>query len=201
VSPKDIKSTVIVDTVDHISEGALESSATSLIAEGAVLLVVRSGILRRHIPVAINAVPVALNQDMKALRPKLNLLTANYLYLIVRGCENVLLDEWTKQGATVESIEHEFLANSRLPLPPHPEQTAIVEFLDKQIEKIDTAIAADRRVIDLLEEFRTRLIADVVTGKLDVREAAAKLPKEEAAEDGEIGSETALETVSEETLS
>ena len=44
--------------------------------------------------------------------------------------------------------------------------------------KIDKRIADARREIDLLREYRTRLIADVVTGKLDVREAAAALPEE-----------------------
>ena len=43
---------------------------------------------------------------------------------------------------------------------------------------IDSAIVKARREIDLLREYRTRLIADVVTGKLDVREAAAHLPDE-----------------------
>jgi len=62
--------------------------------------------------------------------------------------------------------------------PPLPEQTAIVEYLDAQTAKIDAAIAAVRKAIDLLQEFRTRLIADVVTGKLHVREVAARLPDE-----------------------
>jgi type I restriction enzyme S subunit len=39
-------------------------------------------------------------------------------------------------------------------------------------------LSSTRREIDLLNEFRTRVIADVVTGKLDVREAAARLPDE-----------------------
>jgi len=71
-------------------------------------------------------------------------------------------------------------------LPPLPEQTAIVEYLDAQTAKIDAAIAADRRFIELMQEFRTRLIADVVTGKLDVREVAAKLPDEPPEEEEEV---------------
>jgi type I restriction enzyme S subunit len=43
---------------------------------------------------------------------------------------------------------------------------------------MDTAISRLEREIDLLHEYRTRLVADVVTGKLDVREAAARLPDE-----------------------
>ena len=60
-------------------------------------------------------------------------------------------------------------------LPPLPEQTAIVRFLDHITTNVDTAISNSCRLIDLLKEYRTRLIADVVTGKLDMREAAAEL--------------------------
>ena len=62
-------------------------------------------------------------------------------------------------------------------LPPVPEQPAIVEHLDMATAGIDAAIDRARRQIELLREYRTRLIADVVTGKLDVREAAASLPE------------------------
>ena len=55
-------------------------------------------------------------------------------------------------------------------VPPLPEQTS----------DLDTAITCTRRGIDLLQEYHTRLIADVVTGKLDVREAALQLPNETA---------------------
>lgn len=63
-------------------------------------------------------------------------------------------------------------------LPRVEEQTAILEYLDKAALQTDTAIARAHRKIDLLEEYRTRLIADVVTGKVDVREAAVQLPDE-----------------------
>jgi len=100
----------------------------------------------------------------------------------------------------------------RLPclVPPLPEQTAIVEYLDAQITKIDAAIASARREIKLLREYRTRLISDVVTGKADVREAAARLPEELSEEEAEsmdaggivedeaTDDDTAAETLSEE---
>ncbi len=65
-----------------------------------------------------------------------------------------------------------------LALPTPPRAKAIVENLDKATANIDAAIARARRQIELVQEYRTRLIADVVTGKLDVREAAAQLPEE-----------------------
>ncbi|MDH7577979.1 MAG: hypothetical protein QHH75_09180 [Bacillota bacterium] len=51
---------------------------------------------------------------------------------------------------------------------------------------IATAIAAARREIELLREYRTRLVADVVTGKVDVREVAAGLPEEPPEEEAEL---------------
>lgn len=177
VSPKDMKSDVIHDAADHITERAIRESSTNFVASGSILMVVRSGILQRTIPIAICSRKLALNQDMKALMPK-GSLTAGYFVLLVRGSEKLLLTEWTKQGATVESIEHQFLANSKVPIPPQSEQVDIERFVELETQPLTAAIARTEREIDLLREFRTRLIADVVTGKLDVREAAARLPQE-----------------------
>ena len=68
----------------------------------------------------------------------------------------------------------------RIPIlcPPFSEQTAIVSYIEDAIADIDIVIDRARREIELLREYRTRLIADVATGKLDVREAAANLPEE-----------------------
>ncbi len=66
-------------------------------------------------------------------------------------------------------------------LPPTEEQRKILKRLSIELSGVNTAISRREREIDLLREYRTRLVADVVTGKLDVREAAAKLPVEEQA--------------------
>ena len=64
------------------------------------------------------------------------------------------------------------------------EQRKVLAYLGRATNKISEAIARARRQIELVEEYRTRLIADVVTGKLDVREAAARLPDEPDDADG-----------------
>ena len=69
------------------------------------------------------------------------------------------------------------LKNLTLPLAPPAEQTVIADFLDNVLVKFDQSIARTHSEIDLMGEYRNRLIADVVTGKLDVREAAAGLPE------------------------
>ncbi|MDZ7752321.1 MAG: restriction endonuclease subunit S [Gammaproteobacteria bacterium] len=74
--------------------------------------------------------------------------------------------------------------NIRFLCPPRPEQDAILEWLHDATADIDATIGRASREIGLLREYRTRLIADVVTGKLDVREVAARLPDE--AEEPEV---------------
>ena len=64
-----------------------------------------------------------------------------------------------------------------VPVAPNGEQEAIATWLDRQRVRIDQSIERAARQVRLAQEFRTRLIADVVTGKLDVREAAADLPE------------------------
>jgi len=66
--------------------------------------------------------------------------------------------------------------------PPLSEQNNIVEYLDTATANSNNAINNNIIEIELLREYRTRLVADVVTGKLDVREAAANLPEEAAEE-------------------
>ena len=66
----------------------------------------------------------------------------------------------------------------RIPWPPLTEQTNIVRFLNDSTANLENAVEHTRRQIDLIQEYRTCLISDVVTGKLDVREAAANLPNE-----------------------
>ncbi len=167
-SPKDMKAENIYDAEDHITEDALSNSTTQLIRSGAVLIVVRSGILKHSIPVAINAVPVALNQDMKAIIPHAFLL-ARYLALLIIGHQDVLLLEWRKSGATVESIEFELLINTSCPIPSITEQQTIVTYLDQETAKIDSLISVIRKGIKKLQEYSTALISAAVTGKIDVR--------------------------------
>ena len=69
------------------------------------------------------------------------------------------------------------LRRQRLPIPPLSEQSSIVSFLGDTSTRMDSGISRAVRQIALVGEYRTRMIADVVTGKLDVRQAAASLPE------------------------
>lgn len=161
VSPKDMKAELIEVAEEFITDEGLLGSSTSLVPPGRVLMVVRSGILKHTIPVATNKVAVALNQDMKALAFK-NRATHRFFLRWVQGLNDELLLAWSKQGATVESIEQAYFAETVVPLPSDTEQVAIATFLDRETTKLDTLIATQEKLIELLQEKRQALISHAV---------------------------------------
>lgn len=166
VSPKDMKAEVIESAEECITPEGLAGSSTCLVPPGRLLMVVRSGILKHTIPVAINTVEVALNQDMKALAFD-SPVTSRFFLRWIQGLNDELLLAWSKQGATVESIEHAFLSETVVPLPSEAEQYAIATFLDRETENIDALIAEQEKLLALLTEKRQATISHAVTKGLN----------------------------------
>lgn len=81
-------------------------------------------------------------------------------------------------GATIRGINIRDLKRADLAVPPLEEQSRIAGLLLKETAQVSAVMSRLEREIELLREYRTRLVADVVTGKLDVRESAARLPDE-----------------------
>ena len=102
----------------------------------------------------------------------------NFLQYLMMAISATRWFDAINSKATIAHFTKEKFGTLTIPLPPPVEQTAIVEHLDKAIADIDAAIARARRQIELLQEYRTKLVTDVVTGKLDVRGAASQLPDE-----------------------
>ena len=69
------------------------------------------------------------------------------------------------------------LGGFTVPVPPPSEQNRVADYLDEVVGDLKTTIRGTEQSIKLIRQYRTRLIADVVTGKLDVREAPARLPE------------------------
>lgn len=167
VSPKDMKAERIFGAEECITEEGLQAIASELLPQGRVLMVVRSGILKHTIPVAINETAVALNQDMKAFRFDENTCVNKFFVRWVQGFNDPLLLAWAKQGATVESIEQSFLVETTIPLPDVAEQCVIIRFLDRETAKIDTLVAEQQRLVELLREKRQAVISHAVTKGLN----------------------------------
>jgi type I restriction enzyme S subunit len=89
----------------------------------------------------------------------------------------------------------ERIQNLWLVLPPRSEQDAVAAFLERACTRPNAAIDHAHREIALMREYRARLIADVVTGKVDVRAAAQSLPEEEEATPQEAEVEEVEESV------
>ena len=84
--------------------------------------------------------------------------------------------------STINQLTLGTLYDMKVPFPSIEERRTILQHIEEKTTPIDKAIARARRQIELVNEYRTRLIADVVTGKLDVRDAAAQLPEEDESE-------------------
>ena len=143
VSPKDMKSEVVCDSIDHISENAIQSSAATLIPKGSILIVVRSGILKRTIPIALAGRTLTINQDLKALCPS-EILASRFLYYLVKSRMEELLSI-VSRGATVHRITTDRVRNLAFALPPLPEQHRIVRILDEAFAAIAKAKANTER--------------------------------------------------------
>lgn len=177
VSPKDMKVLRIVDTEDHISEGAVRESATNVVPAGAILMVTRSGILSRTFPVAVADVPVALNQDLRALTPRPGVDSA-YVYWALQAIERDILDTCTKDGTTVASIDTGKLLRTQIPLPSHGEQRAIVAVIEEQLSRLEVATAQVASIRKRALRYRDIVRQLALRGSLRTDTALTTLPPE-----------------------
>ena len=120
---KDFKSLILDKTQDSISRQGLESSASNLIPAGHVIIPTRMALGKA----AINAINLAINQDLRALIPK-RPLDPRFLLHAMLGLADVI--ERNGAGATVKGITQAKLSELRIPLPPLAEQRRIAGILD-----------------------------------------------------------------------
>ncbi len=118
-----------------------------------------------------------VSQHVCIIRPKKNRLLSGFLasYLSTTFMQREI--HFEQNGASREGLTLDSIRNFKIVLPDISEQQRILTETWAQTEQLIAAVSATQRQIEFLQEYRTRLIADVVTGKLDVREAAFKLPE------------------------
>ena len=136
VSPKDMKSLVINDSIDHITEKAIAHSTTNLVPANSVLMVIRSGILKHTLPVAVNSLPVTINQDMKAFVPNDTVKTA-FLTYFFKAIENDVLAD--VRGVTADNIDFKAFQKRTIIVPPLALQEQFAAFVT-QADKSKVAI-------------------------------------------------------------
>lgn len=158
VSPKDMKTLEIRDTEDHITEVAVKEGAASLLSKDAVLVVVRSGILQRSVPVAIARVPVAINQDLRAFTVKDQSLNPEFLLHYLNARQDHLL-RLVKYSTTVQSMNKDELEAFPVPVPPLDVQCEIVDMVNRERRHIaEERKAADERLAQAAREVEEMIL-------------------------------------------
>lgn len=163
VSPKDMKSEFIYQTEDQISEEAVSESSTNIVESGAILIVVRSGILKHTLPVAMAARDLTLNQDMKALTVTKR-FSAHYVYQYLLANNHRVLRATLKAGNTVESLDFSEFSKFLIPCPPTEEQHKIAN----AIESIARRIRTKSLQLNTYISMKKALMQDLLTGKVRV---------------------------------
>lgn len=179
VSPKDMKVFDLRETEDRLAPKALER--LSLVPPNSILIVVRSGILSRILPVALNTMPVTVNQDMRAFVPAKGVLP-RYLAWQIVAKERVILDTCSKDGTTVASIEGRALAHFPLSLAPEREQTRIVAKLEELLSDLDAGMAELKAARKKLAQYRLSLLKAAVEGALTADWRSRHKPAETGAQ-------------------
>jgi type I restriction enzyme S subunit len=123
-------------------------------------------------------IDLCMGQRMMYFRPDPDVLDAGFMLNSIYGPVVRKYIEIQVNGSTVGHLRLGQVSALPLLWCPVTEQKAIVAHIDKLSAPMATAISRLEQEITLLREYRTRLVADVVTGKLDVREVAAGLPEE-----------------------
>jgi type I restriction enzyme S subunit len=163
VSPKDMKVDEIASSEDRITDQALADGRVSMVPAGSVLFVTRSGILAHTFPVAVTKLPVTINQDLKALSPKAG-VSAKYVAHAVRGASQRILKECSKHGTTVASVDTKALLDFEIPMVDLDSQREIVAEIEKQLSRLEEAVANLQRVKANLAHYRGAVVSEAVGG-------------------------------------
>jgi type I restriction enzyme S subunit len=167
-----MKTRVISDSEDHVSEEAVRDSSLRLVDPPVVLIVVRGMILAHTFPVALTAAPVTINQDMKALRPGPE-CSAHYLAYLLEGISSLILSLVEESAHGTKCLRTEIWKSVNIFVPSPGEQAEICAGLERKRNQIALLVDRISLSIDRLREYRTALISAAVTGKLDVRQEVA----------------------------
>jgi type I restriction enzyme S subunit len=160
-----MKSEKILDSEEKITGLAVQEAVAKMIPAQSLLFVVRSGILRRILPIGLTAIEVTVNQDLKALTTS-SFVDPEYMLTSALGLREEIRNNCQKDGTTVESIEVPALQIYPIPLPPFDEQRQIVAEATRKLTVMD---AIEKQVISSLlraEHLRQSILSKAFSGKL-----------------------------------
>lgn len=173
-SAKDIKTIYLENSMDKITELGVENSAAKMANKGSIVIVTRSGILQHTLPVAKLMVDATVNQDLKVLSSE-NQLLNDFLLWYIQANEKYLLEEYSKSGTTVNSIEFDRFKTLKIPVLPD-------NLLYELLFNIQNAINKEDKVYQFLnEEIRLDLLRQSILSKAFRGELGTSDPNDEHA--------------------
>lgn len=131
ITSKDMKTDILIDSQIHINEDGVSNSTARIVPKNSVIMVIRSGILKHTLPVAINAVPITVNQDLKVFIPG-NRIVTNFLAYQFKMMEREILSG--VRAVTADNIEFDALKRRELIVPPIELQQQFADFV-QQVDK------------------------------------------------------------------
>jgi type I restriction enzyme S subunit len=164
VSPKDMKKARLSNVVDHISEAALEDGSSLAPAES-VFVVIRGMILAKDVPVALAEVPMAFNQDMKAIIPGARIMPSFLLYALV-AFKQLLFQKVGRSAHGTMTLMSSEIAQFTIPLPDKRTQREVasaIEIIERKHEQ------HQRKHATLTALFHT-LLDQLMTAQIRVHE-------------------------------
>ena len=165
VSSKDMKTDILTDSQIKINQMGVENSTARMVPVNSVIMVIRSGILKHTLPVAINAVPITVNQDLKVFIPSERILT-RFLAVQFKMYEKDILTG--VRAVTADNIEFNSLKQRKLIVPSIELQQEYVLFL----ERVDKSKLLS--LIKLLEQLITYLYNVFIIYRQDKGEEVEK---------------------------
>ncbi|HIF9191490.1 TPA: restriction endonuclease subunit S [Photobacterium damselae] len=166
VSPKDMKSDYIEDSLDHISDLAMSQGGMKYVPKNSLLMVTRSGILAHTFPVALTTKKITINQDIKAFTPDCSLLLPQFGLYLIKGLAPRILAECSKTGTTVASVETKLLESMEFELPSTQEQKEIVRLVDQYFAFADIIEAQVKKAQARVDNLTQSILAKAFRGEL-----------------------------------
>ena len=163
VTSKDMKSVHITDSLMKISDSALEQM--NIYPKGTLLLVTRSGILRHTLPIAILGDEATVNQDIKTISCHFPIIN-RYLYYAIKAQEQVILEQYHKDGTTVDSIDFDKFKKLPIPLPPIEEQSRIIAEITRLFALVDTIENNQTDLESTIAQTKSKILDLAIHGKL-----------------------------------
>jgi type I restriction enzyme S subunit len=172
-----------IDSADQfVTPTALRECHLPKVPAGSVLVAI-TGQGKTRGKSAVLDIEATINQHIAYITPRAPVASPEFIHLALTAAYTQLRAISDDSGSTKGALTCEDLKRFKLAFPPREEQDLLLKKILTETGDLNTAISRLEREIELLREYRTRLVADVVTGKLDVREAAARLQDEENADE------------------